>query len=66
MPAWWRYADPFFRKLHASDLAQRVLPTHPWDDDPTFARAPPVDHTRNRSRMDFPSRNFRNPPRRPR
>ena len=39
MPAWWRYADPFFRKLHASDLA-RVLPTHPWDDDPDL-RAPP-------------------------
>ena len=33
---------------------------------PTFARPHPVDHTRNRSRMDFPSRNFRNPPRRPR
>ena len=40
MPPWWRYAEPFFRKLHASDLA-RVLPTRPWDDDPDL-RAPPA------------------------
>ena len=39
-PPWWRYCEPYFRALHASDLA-RTLPTHPPDEDPDL-KLPPM------------------------